>query len=158
MVQSPIKTTTSGLTAHEKNLQTTGYDCPNQRDGCSVWILNFMAWHKESVLSRMLVCYIPFHTVIDHIIYLSLSRLNETRHKLQWLSIVSHFFFICQVSVFGNSTWEYDEVRQQCYFHQFLKEQPDLNYRNPRVIEEMTVSLQTTAWLWILCSILHRVQ
>ncbi|KAM3606695.1 uncharacterized protein V6R79_021506 [Siganus canaliculatus] len=41
------------------------------------------------------------------------------------------------VGVFGNSTWEYDPVRGQCYMHQFLKEQPDLNYRNKNVVQEL---------------------
>ncbi|XP_021073966.1 neutral and basic amino acid transport protein rBAT [Mus pahari] len=41
------------------------------------------------------------------------------------------------LSVYGNSSWHFDEVRQQCYFHQFLKEQPDLNFRNPAVQEEI---------------------
>ncbi|XP_054846029.1 neutral and basic amino acid transport protein rBAT [Eublepharis macularius] len=41
------------------------------------------------------------------------------------------------VSVFGNSSWQYDNVRKQCYFHQFGKEQPDLNFRNPDVQEEI---------------------
>ncbi|XP_028580655.2 amino acid transporter heavy chain SLC3A1 [Podarcis muralis] len=41
------------------------------------------------------------------------------------------------VSVLGNSSWQYDEVRNQCYFHQFGKEQPDLNFRNPDVEEEI---------------------
>jgi len=34
---------------------------------------------------------------------------------------------------FGGSGWEWDEKTGQYYFHQFLKEQPDLNWRNPEV-------------------------
>ncbi|XP_013421849.1 alpha-glucosidase-like isoform X2 [Lingula anatina] len=45
-------------------------------------------------------------------------------------------------SFFGDSAWEWVEERQQFYLHQFLKEQPDLNYRNPKVVEEMTNALR----------------
>ena len=57
-----------------------------------------------------------------------------------------------QVSVFGNSSWTYDEVRGQCYLHQFLKEQPDLNFRNPHVRREMIVSYfpRQAAFLYVL--------
>ncbi|KAF4519056.1 hypothetical protein B566_EDAN001643 [Ephemera danica] len=41
------------------------------------------------------------------------------------------------ISVFGGSAWEFHEGRGEFYLHQFAKEQPDLNYRNPKVIEEM---------------------
>ncbi|XP_019371889.1 PREDICTED: neutral and basic amino acid transport protein rBAT [Gavialis gangeticus] len=41
------------------------------------------------------------------------------------------------VSVYGNSSWQYDDVRKQCYFHQFGNEQPDLNFRNTAVQEEI---------------------
>ncbi|MEG9326767.1 alpha-amylase family glycosyl hydrolase [Salinimicrobium catena] len=37
------------------------------------------------------------------------------------------------LSVFGGSAWEYDEQTGQYYYHAFLKEQPDLNWRNPEV-------------------------
>tara|TARA_R110001592_G_scaffold20926_9_gene84629 strand:+ start:13626 stop:16031 length:2406 start_codon:yes stop_codon:yes gene_type:complete len=40
-------------------------------------------------------------------------------------------------SVFGESAWEWDDKHQQYYFHNFLKEQPDLNYHNPEVQEEV---------------------
>ncbi|KAM9053925.1 amino acid transporter heavy chain SLC3A1 [Megaptera novaeangliae] len=46
------------------------------------------------------------------------------------------------LSVYGNSSWHFDEVRNQCYFHQFMKEQPDLNFRNPDVQEEIKEIIQ----------------
>jgi alpha-glucosidase len=37
------------------------------------------------------------------------------------------------LSMFGGSAWEYDETTGQYYYHAFLKEQPDLNWRNQEV-------------------------
>lgn len=39
------------------------------------------------------------------------------------------------LSVFGGCGWEWEPRRSQYYFHQFLKEQPDLNFNNPAVQE-----------------------
>ncbi len=41
------------------------------------------------------------------------------------------------VSVFGGSAWEWDERYGQYYLHNFLKEQPDLNFHNQQVQQEM---------------------
>ncbi|HEX7230925.1 MAG TPA: alpha-amylase family glycosyl hydrolase, partial [Candidatus Binatia bacterium] len=41
------------------------------------------------------------------------------------------------LSCFGGSAWEYDPQTEQYYYHAFLREQPDLNWRNPEVIEAM---------------------
>lgn len=41
------------------------------------------------------------------------------------------------LSAFRYSAWEWNEVRQQYYLHQFAIAQPDLNYRNPAVVKEM---------------------
>jgi len=41
------------------------------------------------------------------------------------------------VSCFSTAAWTWSEERGQYYYHQFVKEQPDLNYRNPDVVEEM---------------------
>lgn len=38
-------------------------------------------------------------------------------------------------SVFGGSAWEWDQATGQYYYHAFLKQQPDLNWRNPAVRE-----------------------
>lgn len=41
------------------------------------------------------------------------------------------------ISVAGGSAWEFHEKTGQYYLHSFLKEMPDLNYRNPDVVEAM---------------------
>ena len=40
-------------------------------------------------------------------------------------------------SAFGGSAWEYCPERKQYYLHLFAKEQPDLNWENPEVREEV---------------------
>jgi alpha-glucosidase len=37
------------------------------------------------------------------------------------------------LSEFGGSAWQYDEATRQYYYHAFLAEQPDLNWRDPAV-------------------------
>jgi len=40
-------------------------------------------------------------------------------------------------SIFGGSAWELDTTTDQYYYHAFLKEQPDLNWRNSEVKQAM---------------------
>lgn len=40
-------------------------------------------------------------------------------------------------SYFGGSTWQYDETTKQYYLHLFAKGQPDLNWENPAVREQV---------------------
>jgi oligo-1,6-glucosidase len=42
-----------------------------------------------------------------------------------------------QESIFGGSAWHWDEQTQQYFFHLFSKRQPDLNWENPKVQEEV---------------------
>jgi alpha-glucosidase len=44
-------------------------------------------------------------------------------------------------NAFGGSCWEYDKVTGEYYLHSFLKEQPDLNWRNKEVRNEMFMML-----------------
>jgi alpha-glucosidase len=41
------------------------------------------------------------------------------------------------LSAFGGSAWEHHEPTGQYYYHAFLPEQPDLNWRNPQVLIAM---------------------
>ncbi|PCF84982.1 alpha-glucosidase [Staphylococcus intermedius] len=40
-------------------------------------------------------------------------------------------------SIFNGSTWKYDETTNQYYFHLFSEKQPDLNWENPEVRNEV---------------------
>ncbi|MCU8502960.1 alpha-glucosidase [Vibrio vulnificus] len=42
-----------------------------------------------------------------------------------------------QGSIFGGSAWQWDEATQQYYFHLFSKRQPDLNWENSKVQQEV---------------------
>ncbi|MFQ8430296.1 alpha-amylase family glycosyl hydrolase [Amaricoccus sp. W119] len=41
------------------------------------------------------------------------------------------------LSIFGGPAWEWDGERMQYYLHNFLKEQPDLNFHEPQVQDEL---------------------
>jgi alpha-glucosidase len=47
------------------------------------------------------------------------------------------------VSLFGGSAWTYDAKTAQYYYHYFYPQQPDLNWRNPKV---ETAMLDVTRW------------
>ncbi len=46
------------------------------------------------------------------------------------------------LSRFGGSAWEWSESRQQYYYHSFLREQPDLNWRNSAVQAAMATVMR----------------
>ncbi|MFO7631289.1 MAG: alpha-amylase family glycosyl hydrolase [Caldilinea sp.] len=41
------------------------------------------------------------------------------------------------LSFFGGPAWTFDKTTGQYYMHQFVKQQPELNYRNPEVMQAM---------------------
>jgi alpha-glucosidase len=89
---------------------------------------------------KLILDFVPNHTSNQHSWFIE-SRSSRDNPKRDW--------YIWRdpalgggppnnwVSNFGGSAWEYDAQTEQYYYHAFLREQPDLNWRNPRVIDAM---------------------
>src|ERR1700687_3433301 len=87
---------------------------------------------------KVILDFVPNHTSDEHP-WFQESRSSRTNKKRDW--------YIWRdpsadggppnnwISDFGGSAWEWDKVTEQYYYHAFLKEQPDLNWRHPAVRE-----------------------
>lgn len=98
---------------------------------------------------RIILDFVPNHTSERHPWFVE-SRKGRTSPKRDWYiwrdpapgggppnNWLSHF---------GGSAWEFDRASGQYYYHAYLKEQPDLNWRNPAVRAAMMDVLRF--WLW----------
>jgi len=89
---------------------------------------------------KLLLDFVPNHTSDQHPWFLE-SRASRDNPKRDW--------YIWRdpapgggppnnwLSEFGGSAWAFDAATGQYYYHAFLKEQPDLNWRNRDVVEAM---------------------
>ena len=79
---------------------------------------------------RVLLDYVPNHTSDQHPWFVASrsSRTDPKRDWYVWRDRPNNW-----LSVFGGPAWTRDEATGQYYLHSFLKEQPDLNWRNPDV-------------------------
>lgn len=94
---------------------------------------------------RILLDFVPNHTSDQHPWFLEsrASRINAKRDWYIWKDAKSDGSPPNNwLSVFGGSAWEWDAQTRQYYLHSFLREQPDLNWRNPEVIEAMMSALR----------------
>jgi alpha-glucosidase len=89
--------------------------------------------HQRNI--RVIIDYVPNHTSDQHPWFLESrsSRHNPKRDWYIWRDPKPGGLPNNWGGVFGGPAWEWDERTGQYYFHQFLKEQPDLNWRNPEV-------------------------
>ncbi len=91
---------------------------------------------------KLILDLVPNHTSNQHPWFLESrsSTDNPKRDWYIWKNCRNNNSEYCPnnwLSVFGGSAWEWDEITGQYYYHAFLKEQPDLNWRNPEVQEAM---------------------
>ncbi len=94
---------------------------------------------------RVIIDWVPNHTSDRHPWFLE-SRGSRTNARRDWYvwrdpkrdgSPPNNWR-----SVFGGPAWEFDEQTGQYYLHSFLREQPDLNWRNPAVEAAMFDTLR----------------
>jgi alpha-glucosidase len=89
---------------------------------------------------RVLLDFVPNHTSNEHE-WFAESRSSRSNPKHDWYiwrdALPGGRPPNSWQSNFGGSAWEWDEQREQFYFHSFLKEQPDLDWRNPEVRDQM---------------------
>ena len=88
--------------------------------------------HRRSL--RLILDFVPNHTSDRHPWFLE-SRASRENAKRDWYIWRDQPNNWC--SNFGGSGWEFDAATGQYYYHSFLKQQPDLNWRNPAVVEAM---------------------
>jgi glycosidase len=94
---------------------------------------------------RVVVDWVPNHSSDRHAWFVE-SRSSRTNPKRDWYvwrdpkpdgSPPNNWF-----SNFGGSAWELDPKTGQMYLRSFLKEQPDLNWRNPELVRAMHDTLR----------------
>lgn len=84
---------------------------------------------------RVLLDFVPNHTSDQHPWFVEsrASRDNPKRDWYIWRDEPNDW----RAGIDGGSAWTWDEVTGQYYLHLFLPQQPDLNWRNPQVVEAM---------------------
>ena len=97
---------------------------------------------------KVMIDFVPSHTSIRHP-WFAESRASRDNPKSDWYvwadpkpdgTAPNNW-----MSVFGGPAWEFDTRRGQYYLHNFLKEQPDLDFHNPDVIDALLA--QAEFWL-----------
>lgn len=94
---------------------------------------------------KIIVDLVLSHTSDQHP-WFAQSRQNKTNPKADWYvwadpkadgTAPNNW-----MSIFGGVAWQWDVRRQQYYLHNFLKEQPDLNFHHPQVRKALLEQVQ----------------
>ncbi len=93
--------------------------------------------HRRNM--KLILDLVPNHTSDKHPWFIESrsSRNNPKRDWYLWKDAKDNQLPNNWRAAFGGPAWEWDENTGQYYYHAFLKEQPDLNWRNPEVKRAM---------------------
>ncbi|MGD9639335.1 MAG: alpha-glucosidase [Alphaproteobacteria bacterium] len=126
-----------------------GYDVSDYRDIDPLFgsIDDFKAMldkaHSKNI--KVLLDFVPSHTSDKHP-WFEESRQSRDNPKSDWYMWADAKDDGTPpnnwMSIFGGVAWEWDSRRRQYYLHNFLKEQPDLNWNNPEVVETMLSEME----------------
>ena len=121
-----------------------GYDVSNYTDVDPVFgdlaTFDELLYQAHRRNLKVIIDFVPNHTSDQHP-WFQESRRSHTSPKRDWYiwaepredgALPNNW-----LSVFGGPAWEWDEQTGQYYLRSFLKEQPDLNWRNPEVKHAM---------------------
>jgi alpha-glucosidase len=126
-----------------------GYDVSNYTDIAPIFgtLADFdalvAAAHERGL--KVVLDFVPNHTSDQHP-WFNESRASRDSAKRDWYiwrdgkpngSVPNNW-----VGEFGGPAWTFDETTKQYYYHAFLKEQPDLNWRNKDVRDAMLAVLK----------------
>ncbi|NJC95728.1 MAG: alpha-glucosidase [Anaerolineae bacterium] len=89
--------------------------------------------HKRNI--RVILDLVLNHTSDEHPWFLE-SKSGRDNPKANWYVWMDTPPNYCQ-SCFDGDAWTYVPERDQYYYHYFMKQQPDLNWRNPEVKQAM---------------------
>uniref|UniRef100_A0A224XH82 alpha-glucosidase n=1 Tax=Panstrongylus lignarius TaxID=156445 RepID=A0A224XH82_9HEMI len=103
--------------------------------------------HDEGI--KLILDFVPNHTSNKHDWFLK-SIMNRDKYGKYYVwragSMSEEYDAINKIkppnnwaaAIGGGDAWTYDNFRKEFYLHQFLEQQPDLNYENEDVIKDMT--------------------
>ncbi len=119
--------------------EDNGYDISDYCDiseeygDLDVWKRLALEMHKRDM--KLIMDFVANHTSSEHRWFQESrsSKENPYRDYYYWADEPLNEW----ESTFGGSVWEYDETTKQYYLHSYAVGQPDLNWENPKVREEM---------------------
>ena len=142
--------------------EDNGYDISDYRDimdefgTLDDWKVMVEEIHKRGM--KLIMDFVANHTSSEHKWFQESKKSKDNPYR-------DYYYWVDEPlndwqSVFRGSAWEYDEETNQYYLHSFAVGQPDLNWENPKVQQEMIDVIDFWVGLGVdgfRCDVLDRI-